>query len=258
MDLNAVNVEICFEQLDARTGRPSFGVARIVRSSQASSTLPVGGCVLAPTSDMSMTREIGPSECVLLEPGLPSTRAMLIPELALALAVCASARLELGEIAVYTSGARHGALIALVAGWCTGRDVIRIEFDDAAGVVPAGVQTVDGSDTQRALEIIQRSTHNAAGFAAILLSSKSEAMDVLLETMPTWGRLVLASESTESTTIDFYNNVHRKGVTVLAMPETPLWVFDSSRRVDSRPFLRRAMRVMQCDALANACLAVVT
>ncbi len=259
MHVVAAKVEVCFEHLDVKSERPAFGVAKVTRSMPDSSVLSVGQRVLAPTNpDISMTREIDERECVSLEQDLPSARAMLVPDLALALAICASARLELGEIAVYSSGARHEALIGLVAGWCTGRDVIRIDFNDGAGVTPAGVQKVDGSDPQRALEIIQRSTRNTAGFAAIVLSSKAEAMDVLLEAMPTWGRLVVASRSTESATIDFYNNVHRKGVTVLGMPASPRCMFEPERRTALSPFLIRAMRVMQNDALATACLTDMT
>ena len=75
--------------------------------------------------------------------------------------------------------------------------------------------------------------------------------------MPTWGRLVVAAESTEPATIDFYNNVHRKGVTVLGMPVSPLSVFEPTCRKTTLPFLRQAMRVIQSDALVTASLADV-
>ena len=153
MDSVSADVEVCFEQFDARFAALAFGVAFVTKSAPAASALPVGQRVLAPTTpDMSLTREIDFRKCIRLEPGLPSARAMLVPDLAMTLAIWDSVRLELGEVAAYTSGSRHEALMALVAAWCTGRDVIRIEFNDGAGVAPAGVQNVNGSDPQLALE----------------------------------------------------------------------------------------------------------
>jgi threonine dehydrogenase-like Zn-dependent dehydrogenase len=44
-------------------------------------------------------------------------------------------------------------------------------------------------------------------------------LDLLLETLPAWSHLVLRSHASRMGTVDFYRNVHRKGLTIVGVPQ---------------------------------------
>lgn len=149
-------VEVSFERLETASDRRGFEVARVSRSAMSSRSPSIGAGAYLYPAPRAVQRRVGVrgrSRCIPLHEGLSPRLALLVPDLALAMAICDAVQLELGEAAVYTSGASHGSFVAKVAQWRTCRDVICLDMHDGAGSCPAGVQQVDGSDPQRALEI---------------------------------------------------------------------------------------------------------
>lgn len=256
MDQLAETIEISFERLDVAPGRPGYGLARVTGRAEQRALSEIGRRVLAPTDQNTIrTILIDARKCIPLDESLPEERAMRVPALALALAISDAAALELGEVAVFTSGAAHESVVATVAQWRTCRDVIRLRLHDGLSVCAPGVREVDGTDPQRAIELIRTEANSAAGYAAIVLSPQPEALDVLLEAMPIWGRLVFGATSSSRATIDFYNNVHRKGVRMVSVPSTTRFIFEARARPEVAALVERAMRILTCDDLAAVCLA---
>jgi hypothetical protein len=66
--------------------------------------------------------------------------------------------------------------------------------------------------------------------------------------------MVIASHGTEPATIDFYNNVHRKGISLHTGPASPAFLFEPGLSAALLPSIERAVRVLQCDDLAQSLL----
>jgi len=54
----------------------------------------------------------------------------------------------------------------------------------------------------------------ANGAAVIELTGSPSVWDSILENLQMWGRILAAGPASSQLTIDFYNNVHRKSVTI--------------------------------------------
>lgn len=254
---NAPKIEIGFDLTAGPADPAGYGVAQVLCSAATQSAPGVGERVLAPwPADGRTTMVIGLEQCVWSPANMPAERLILVPRLALALLIWEAAGLELGELATYTSGSSFEGLVALVAGWRSGRDALRIDLNDGTAALPPGTRAVDVSTPQRAIEDLHNASREACGFASVVFSRGPEAIEMLLEAMPVWGRLVVATSVTEPATIDFYNNVHRKGVRVIGVPSTPLAAFDAGRRPTVGRSLRRALRIMNSKDLGERCMAV--
>ena len=136
--------------------------------------------------------------------------AVLIPAVSAALWVWDTMALDIGEIAIVTDGHRYSRLVALAATWYGAEPVLFVTGDPAtapAGVTP--VSDVIGADETKALA---KRLKQRPGVAAAELSGRAETVDLVLETIPTWARLMFAASRREPLTMDYYVNVHRKGV----------------------------------------------
>lgn len=187
--------------------------------------------------------------------GTSADRAATVEELALALWTWEAAGLEPGETAVYAVGAHSGHCLGLVARWRSLREVIRLDFGCAAGPAPAGVAVRRVAEPQEAVDWLGGKLSGAPGVAAAILVPDALAADVLLESLPVWGRLVLAMSRSDPATVDFYMNVHRKGLRIVSVPGSveelrePRWARDAALHFE------RAGRILASTRLAAECLA---
>lgn len=207
--------------------------------------------VLAAGGDGSVR---GPRASIPIPAGLATDRARLIPRLARVLWVWDSAGLELGECAIVTTGSADTGLFLLVASWRTGREPVCLDLGDGAGRASGVAQVIQAAEPQRAIESLAARLRPVPGAAALVLSASARAIDVLLEALPTWGRILLGTPAMEPTAIDFYNHVHRKGARLQGVPATPSSLFDPALRETVEPQLRRATRILRHEALAASCL----
>jgi hypothetical protein len=122
--------------------------------------------------------------------------------------------LELGELALVAGCHRWSVMAALVATWYGATPVLLL--DASSGEAPEGVTPVPltGSDEQ-ARELAAMFAHKP-GIAALDLGGAARTVDLLLEALPPSSRLMLAGAAREPLTIDFYANVHRKGLRLLS------------------------------------------
>ena len=259
MILQVAEVELEIEPVQRSThgdrGALEWGIGRIVGASGRAS---IGATVIAPTSIVpGMAGRIRASQCFELPAALSPDRVDVVPQLAHALWVWECAGLELGEAAVYAVGSDVSRLIERVAAWRCGGQVIRLQqggrrADDSSAADAVQIETTDPALAIEALSAIFR---RAPGVVAAVCTANSAVINAILESAPMWARFVLATDVTDPATIDFYNNVHRKGSRILTVPAAPAAMFDEAWHGQARQHLERASRIMQIDSLAAACKA---
>jgi hypothetical protein len=151
-------------------------------------------------------------------------------------------RLELGDAAVIAVGKDMPAHLPAIALLHGALPVLQIGGERA----PEGVEIVAATDAGSVLSELRRRLERSVGAAAVDFSGKAEVVDALFEGLPRFARLLLAAHG-DNLTIDFYNNVHRKGVLLrshvcdparfAADPSRAGYLQRARRLVDSRPEL---------------------
>jgi hypothetical protein len=106
------------------------------------------------------------------------------------------------------------------------------------------VQVLNGEESSALLTELKGRLTDCVGVAAIDASGKAEVTDVIFETLPRWGRLLLAAQRPTPINIDFYNNVHRKGIDMRGCSFDPLQVFDPALRANYDAFVQRAITLL--------------
>jgi hypothetical protein len=165
--------------------------------------------------------------------------------LAHALWVWEIAGLELGELAILAGATPAPDHIARVGAWRSGRRVVALSRDQRQRNTEQWVKILDPADQPATLQQLSAAAAEAPGAAAVIWDSSAMLLELVLEVMPAWGRIVLTGDTAEPATVDFYNNVHRKGCRILSAPSTPdqmheeLWQYERSAHVT------RAMRLFE-------------
>lgn len=163
-----------------------------------------------------------------------------------------AAGLEAGEVAIYTSGSSIDRWVATVAAWKSLRDVVRLDLGGGWEPV-SGVTNQAISEPQESASWLSRNLRGSPGVVAVVLTTEAVATDVLLEALPMWSRFVLAMPASMPTTVDFYNNVHRKGANLVCVPASTREMHESQWSPRSVGYLQRAARVLDCARLAAKC-----
>ena len=196
---------------------------------------------------------VSSADCFPLPSGMDPNVAILVPVLASALALWERAGLELGDAAATTAG--H-PLSPLVADLARRRGAVPSLVLGPAGDAPEpadGIQLIDWTDPDDATRRLTQIVNKTPGFAAVDLSGRPEIIDVFLEVMPRFGRLVLAGPPGGPTTVDFYKNVHRKGVVIASTPLEPAAVVSATEGQDIRAQIPRAAAILSNRRLAERC-----
>jgi hypothetical protein len=180
-------------------------------------------------------------------------RSALVPSVAAALWVWEQLRLEMGEIAVVTDGHHYSRLLALVATWYGAVPVLLVTSNPDG--VPAGVTAVPADGSAAGSAGLAARLKQRPAVAAVELRGRADTVDLLLEALPPSSRLMLAGSQRELLTIDYYVNVHRKGLRlvsgVLPDPAVP----GSGAPIDAQ--LPRARRLLERTSRADACRAAL-
>lgn len=237
----------------SRRNVPTYGIGRLVGRGLAESGSNGVRIVLAKLDDPQQSEVfLDESHCVAVPPALEASAALLAPPLGLALWMWDRLRLELGELAVYTEGDVFSPLVGQVGLWRGGCPVIRLSGDADHASQP-GIEVLTTSDPEGAARELRDRIKEKPGFAAIDLSGRPEIIDLFLEVMPRWGRMMLAGGTREPLTVDFYNNVHRKGVLLLTSVFDPTRVFQEEW---GETYLTSAFRILQNTEMAAICSAI--
>ncbi len=198
------------------------------------------------------TLDLPASGIVQLRTALPPAHALLVAPLATAMSFWDRLGLELGDAAVYTHGGPLARLTGQVALWRGGYPVVELSPADAVPL--PGIIHVDWSDVEEAARHLTNATEPRPGFAAVDLSGRAEMLDTLLETMPRWSRLLLASAAGGPVTIDYYKNVHRKGAIIDATVGDSATLFDAGLGATARAHVDRATQWLEKPAQTAQCL----
>jgi threonine dehydrogenase-like Zn-dependent dehydrogenase len=181
------------------------------------------------------------------------THAALIPLLAVALAVVELLEVEIGDCCVVAGDSDVAKITALAASWAGALPVILVSRSGAP-VLPE-IRSIQVGDMEATITSLTAELRDHPGVVAVDLSGVAEMADMLLQSMPMFSRVVLGGEARQPLTIDFYTNVHRKGLilhsTTLdeAAAIAPAWAGDTGRRFSrALALLSRPGRVSECRA----------
>lgn len=200
--------------------------------------------------------DVEAADAVLLPPGVTVAQALLVPSLTAVLALWETLQLELGDVAVITSGSVLSPLAAEVALWRGGCPVVTL---GPASVTDNPATThIDWSDPEEAGRQLLAAMGNRPGFAALELSGRADMMDLLFESIPRWGRLLLGGSAGQPITVDFYKNIHRKGVTVNTAVLEPGALFNPGAGAAARAQVTHAIRILQNRVKLGRCQSVLS
>jgi NADPH:quinone reductase-like Zn-dependent oxidoreductase len=198
--------------------------------------------------------KVSSADVVALSRSLDVSSAVLVPPVAAALALWETLNLELGEAAVWTGGSPLSGLVGQVALWRGACPAVELGSTESNGGAEGrqGIEVIDWTDAESASAKLTEVAADKPGFAAIDLSGRADVIDSLLEAIPRWGRLILAGPPGSNLTIDFYKNVHRKGIIISSTILEPAAIFETSRpEVLSQ--VPRAIEVLSNPVMANQC-----
>jgi len=160
-----------------------------------------------------------------------------VPLVASILELWERAGLELGETAIVGGPHPLSPLVARAALWSGAGRVVHV----GPGAIGPGITSIDASPADAAVAQLTALVAAAPGVAAVDLSGASSVIELLVATLPRWGRLLLAGPS-ERFAVDFYNDVHRKGAVVAGAPLEPAAFLD--RTPPPVALLDRATRLL--------------
>ena len=195
---------------------------------------------------------VSASDCVAIEGSIDPSLAVLVPSLAITLAFWNTLQLELGDAAVWTGGRSMSSLVGQAALWRGACPAIEIGPSTTERDA-TGVDTIDWTDAEAASARLAELVGRRPGFAAVDLSGRADVIDLLLEVIPRWGRLLLAGPPGPPVTIDFYRNVHRKGIVIASTTADSSRVFDARAGRDIRDQLPKAVQILRNEAMAAQC-----
>jgi hypothetical protein len=185
--------------------------------------------------------------------------ATLVPHLQAVLATVAGLSIvdaltvELGDRCVVSGTTGLARLTALVAGWAGAWPIMLTP--GSAPPPPAGVEHVLVDDLEAALATLSARLQESPSVVAIELTGLAAMVDLLLQSAPMFARLLFAGDARQPLTIDFYTNVHRKGLLLQSMAiDLPDFVASPRDGEGSRRLTRALGLLSRPDRLA-ACQA---
>lgn len=175
----------------------------------------------------------------------------LLMPLAFALWAWERLNLEIGEIALVTGDNVFSGVFAQAARLYGALPVFQLGNDlkDFQGIDNIEINRDEPLAT---IELLRNRIQDKAGFAAIDLSGKPEIIDVIFEVLPKWGKIMLLKQAEYPLTIDYYNNLHRKGICMFSYQLNPVVLFENKLELAS--IITRACRITQSRTMSKSFL----
>jgi hypothetical protein len=199
----------------------------------------------APGQEVQVTAE----RVADLPPALDANAARLVPLVATALGAWESLGLELGEVALVTGDGPAARLMAVAATWFGACPVLRLGASDALTL--PGIETLPAGEFGPAALGARLKTR--PGVVVIELSGRPDVVDLILEAIPMFTRVLFAGPPGHRLTVDFYVNVHRKGLLLRSSTLAPAssvaaaWAGDAGQRcARAARFLTVPARLAEC------------
>jgi hypothetical protein len=234
--------------------QPTAGLVLARVAAHGDATLPAPGTRVLARVDASGTAAaaaaVAPLPDALSDEILP-----FVPVVACALAIWDALALEIGDTAIVTSAGWTGHLVATVGSWYGAGPLVIGAPGLAPG--PPGCDRLIAEDAETAIKDLQKRLQGRAGVAAVELTGRAGLVDLMLQTVPTFARLMFAGDARERLTVDFYNNVHRKGLLLHSGQFDPAAAVAAPWAGTAGACFSRAARLLTRPARAAACLAAV-
>jgi hypothetical protein len=246
-----IRIETTSMNVAALAGSAPFSAGRVaVRGGTLGQQAESATVLVRGTHVVDSEIRVRASECLQLDAPLDPASALMVLPLASALASWETLRLELGDAAIWTDGQPLSGLVGQVAIWRGACPGVALGTSAGGDQDPEGVERIDAGDQDAAVAKLSEIVARRPGFAAVDLSGRADMIDILLEVVPRWGRLLLAGPQGAPVTIDFYKNVHRKGIVLAAT------VLDPAGLIGSKPGRGAADQIAKAAAiLGNARMA---
>jgi hypothetical protein len=187
------------------------------------------------------------------QPRSSAADVSLLEPLSAVLALWDRLDLEIGDTAVVTDGHRWSQLAALVAVWYGALPVLLLTR--TPGEVIPGVTNLVRTGTDEDARGLATLLRDRPGVAAAELTGEPGTVDVILEAMPSAARVMLAGEVGDRLTIDFYSNVHLKGLRLLSGRLAPSVVGPPGTA--DHHLSRRVTQLLTRPGVAVACRALL-
>jgi hypothetical protein len=227
-----------------------FRIARVIGAFGSGRSVPDGRIVLAPAASGSGPEDrIEAGRCFAMPADLSLGDVSIVPALAHSLWIWDAAGLELGELALLATGATPESLLARVAFWRCGGRVMHLQDGGDTDAIRGDLEVLNASEQPGATERLNEAIRNAPGVAAVICICSPMLMELVLDAVPAWTRIVIAAKTTEPATVDFYNNVHRKGCRIIGAPSSPAAMADEAWYTRAAPYFSRAASIMQNKSL---------
>lgn len=172
-------------------------------------------CFISSEADGSnVDRMPGTDNAILLCNELEAKYQPVVLTLAAALQIAEDALLELGSSIVVCGDCAFSRLVGEVSKWWAQDRVLltQSESRDSDRTIFTEILDVNGGDTQSKLG---SAIGKAKTLSCVDFSGLPAAWSLILTEAPNWSRFVGCSPNDSTMTIDFYNDVHRKGATIV-------------------------------------------
>lgn len=200
--------------------------------------------LLLPSQSIGPNVIVDPETVILVPSELAPTVAALVPLAVEALRVWDILHTEIGAAALITSEAPWSPILWEAARWY-----------GAFPVSLGGQEEPDGAPGVDAVSRLAASLKQYGAISAVELTGRADMVDLLLEALPRYTRVLFAGAGRESLTIDYYMNVHRKGLHLTSTVLSPMTLFET--RAD-QGVVNRASQLLMNRSRAAAFEAAVT
>lgn len=162
----------------------------------------------------------------------------LVPVVARALGAWERLGLEIGELAVVCGDGLFAETLAVTARFWT-PSCYRLSIVAGGACNGAFGATLNFNEPDD-IGVLRRAFECSNGAAVTDLTGSAMVWDTVLEAIPAWGRILALGPPSPELTIDFYNNVHRKAVTISGQPMADLAAFDTGFTAVEDDLVKRA------------------
>lgn len=158
--------------------------------------------------------------------------------------------LEIGDLAVVTSSDVKGRVLATVAA-ATGASPVLLVGDSWTNASVPNVNCVSVEQFGRLSSSIRKQFRGKPSVAAAECTGRAEVIELLLATLPIFSRVIVAGTSFGPLNIDFYLNLHKKGLILHAIEFDSIFS-DSLSSQDEIAYELRASRLLSSRSFLGA------
>lgn len=186
-----------------------------------------------------------PQECVDLSniAGSCIDIAFLLPPLGFALMLAQQTGFEIGEAALVAGKGIIPDLVCAVLKWKGALPCIRLDNPDGNCLPGLTYLPDDPGLIMDGASPLVETIKKRSGLVYFDTGDNPDFLELLIEHFPMWSRIVLAGNHRRKINLDYYNDIHKKGATLLFYRNCAAGFF--STLFGSSGYLSRAARILE-------------